>query len=499
MKTIFENSKTYQILRKFFLFLMPPFRETFVYKLFMTDFDTTQWENSFSCKLLCKLRQFIAWFQKLLTGSFTYRAIHKRCQTTSVSEIIKSSKILNRCRISGEGYSFAFLIFLMLLFLAGILPTMAVVALVVLALGFSLLESKFRDNLTQNKPIFTDILIGFYLIALVLGLWLSIDPGKYQIFLVYFAFVGFYYVVRYFVSTERRLLLSISFFTLSGIFVCGFGLLQFLTGKYQTTTWTDTSLFTDIAGRIYSTFQNPNVFGEYLLFLVPLSLAMFLISKEKLHKTIYGICCAASIICMILTYSRGCWLGLIAGMGLFILLLYKKALIPIGMLAPFSIFLLPDSILNRFMSIGNLEDSSTAYRVYIWRGTVKMLEKYWPIGAGLGTHSFEVAYAPFALPAITAPHSHSLYFHLMTEAGIFALLTFVVLMYVILRQLFLVYKHPKNREMQILSIALVSGFVSFLIQGFFDNTFYNYRMYMLFFALLSLAASLYVVGGDGAK
>ena len=47
-------------------------------------------------------------------------------------------------------------------------------------------------------------------------------------------------------------------------------------------------------------------------------------------------------------------------------------------------------------------------------------------------------------------------------------------------------------------VALISGFVSFLIQGFFDNTFYNYRMYMLFFALLSLAASLFAVGGEEA-
>ncbi len=496
---IFENSKIYQILRKIFLLFSVSFRETFIYKFFMSEFNTKRWENSFIYKFLCKLWGLAGWFSKILTGSFTYQFFHKRCMKTTVSNIIANSSILKRCRVSGEGYTFAFLIFLMLLFLAGILPTMVVVALTVLALGFSLLESNFRNNLTNNKPIFSDILIACYLIVLILGLFLSIDPGKYQIFLVYFTFVGFYYVVRYFVSSERRLLLSISYFTLSGIFVCGFGILQFLTGKYQTTTWTDTSLFTDIAGRIYSTFQNPNVFGEYLLFLIPLSLAMFLISKDKLHKTIYGICCACAALCMILTYSRGCWLGLIAGMGLFIVLLYKKALIPIGMLAPFSVFLLPQSILNRFMSIGNLADSSTAYRVYIWRGTVKMLRKFWPIGAGIGTHSFEVAYAPFALPAITAPHSHSLYFHLMTEAGIFSLLTFVVLMYIILRQLFLIYKHPKNREMQVLSIALVSGFVSFLIQGFFDNTFYNYRMYMLFFALVSLAASLYAVGGKQSK
>ena len=60
----------------------------------------------------------------------------------------------------------------------------------------------------------------------------------------------------------------------------------------------------------------------------------------------------------------------------------------------------------------------------------------------------------------------------------------------------MVYKHPKTKELGVLAVALISGFTAFLIQGFFDNTFYNYRMYMLFFALLSLAASLFAVGGE---
>ena len=496
MIKIFESSKTYQLLKRIYLFFLIPFRETFVYKLFFSELNSKSWEHSKAYALISVLRKLFCGINRLITGSFTYRILRKAFCKTTVTDIISGSKILGRFHISGEGYTFSFLIFLMILFLAGILPTMAVVALTVLALVFSFLESDFQTNLEKTKPIFTDILIGFYLISLIVGLWLSKDPGKYGIFLVYFVFVGFYYVVRYFVSNERRLLLSISYFTLSGIFVCGFGFVQYVTGSYETTTWTDTQLFSDITGRIYSTFQNPNVFGEYLLFLIPLSLAMFLIAKDKLHKTVYGICVLASGICLILTYSRGCWLGLIAGMALFLLLLYKKTLIPLGLLAPFSIFILPDSILNRFLSIGNLKDGSTAFRVYVWRGTVEMLKKIWPTGAGLGNYSFEVAYAPFAYMGIMAPHSHSLYFHLLSETGIFGFVTFVALAYFILRQLFLVYKHPKNRQMQVLSIALVSGFVSFLIQGFFDNTFYNYRMYMLFFALLSLSASLYAVGGE---
>ncbi len=498
MKT-FQNSKVYQIIKKIYLFFLIPFRETFIYRLFMTDLNTEAWRSSKTAAVLKKLASWIGAVGNFLSQCVTVR-FWKRCVcVTTVPEIIGSSKILNWCSVSGEGYRFSFLIFLLLLFLAGILPTMAVVALSLITLVLAFFEQDFSTNLSKIKPIVTDLLVGFYLISLVFALCLSKDPGKYQIFLVYFVFVGLYYGVRYYVSTERRLILSVSYFTLSGIFVCGFGFLQYLSGSYETTTWTDTQLFSDISGRIYSTFQNPNVFGEYLLFLIPLALAMMLIAKKALHKVVYGGCLFAALACLILTYSRGCWLGLIAGMGIFLLLLYKKTLIPLFFLAPFSIFVIPQNILNRFMSIGNLKDGSTAFRVYVWRGTVDMLKKLWPTGAGLGNYSFEVAYAPFAYMDIMAPHSHSLYFHLLSEMGIFGFLVFVLLAYFIIRQLFLVYKHPKSGEIKILSVALISGFVSFLIQGFFDNTFYNYRMYMLFFALLSLSGALYAVGGAKEK
>ncbi len=495
----FKSSKIFQIFQKIYLFFLIPFRKTFVYKLFMNDLPTKAFQESKTAKLMGKIAQFFGWISHLITGSFTYRIFKKLCCGTTVSEIAGTSKILKWFRVDSSGYSFSFLIFLAVLFLAGILPTMAVVALCLLALGFAFLESDFQNNLKQIKPIVTDLLIGFYLIGLIYGLLISQSPDKLQIFLVYFVFVGLYYVVRYFVSTTRRLIMSVSYFTLSGIVVCAYGYLQYITGSYETTTWTDTKLFTDISGRIYSTFQNPNVFGEYLLFLIPLALAMCIIAKEKLHKFVYGICTIAALGCLVLTYSRGCWLGLIAGMGLFFILLYRKALVPVVLAAPFSLLVIPQSILNRFMSIGNLKDNSTAYRVYIWRGTVDMLKKVWPTGVGLGNYSYELAYAPYAYNAIMAPHSHSLYFHQMSETGIFGFLVFILLAFYTLKQLFMVYKRPKSKELQILSVALISGFSAFLIQSFFDNTFYNYRIYMFFFAFLSLAASLFAVGEEEAE
>ena len=465
----------------------------------MNDLPTKAFRESKAAKLMEKTARLFGQISHLITESFIYGTCKKWFCATTVTEIVSTSKILKWFRVNASGYSFSFLIFLAVLFLAGILPTMAVLALCLLALGFAFLESDFQNNVKQIKPIVTDLLIGFYLIGLIYGMLISKSPDRVQIFLVYFVFVGLYYVVRYFVSTPRRLVMSVSYFTLSGIVVCAFGYLQYITGSYETTKWTDTKLFTDIAGRIYSTFQNPNVFGEYLLFLIPLSLAMCIIAKEKLHKAVYGICTVAALGCLVLTYSRGCWLGLIAGMGLFLILLYRKTLIPIVLAAPFSLLVIPQSILNRFMSIGNLKDNSTAYRVYIWRGTVDMLKKMWPTGVGLGNYSYELSYAPYAYNAIMAPHSHSLYFHQLSETGIFGFLVFILLAFFTLKQLFMVYKRPKSKELQVLSVALISGFSAFLIQSFFDNTFYNYRIYMFFFAFLSLAASLFAVGEEDAE
>ena len=48
-----------------------------------------------------------------------------------------------------------------------------------------------------------------------------------------------------------------------------YGLFQYFSGMVNT-TWTDTALFDDIQLRVYSTFANPNVYGEFLLIALPL-------------------------------------------------------------------------------------------------------------------------------------------------------------------------------------------------------------------------------------
>ena len=77
-------------------------------------------------------------------------------------------------------------------------------------------------------------------------------------------------------------------------------------------------------------------------------------------------------------------------------------------------------MINRFASIGNLGDSSTSYRVYIWMGTLAMLKDYWMCGIGPGDAAFNLVYPKYSYSGIVAPHAHNLFLQIVCDAGVVA-------------------------------------------------------------------------------
>jgi O-antigen ligase len=66
-----------------------------------------------------------------------------------------------------------------------------------------------------------------------------------------------------------------------------------------------------------------------------------------------------------------------------------------------------------------MTDSSTAYRVYIWIASLRLIEKFWPSGIGTGVDVFMQVYPKYALSGVAmAPHAHNLFLVVMVELGI---------------------------------------------------------------------------------
>ena len=280
---------------------------------------------------------------------------------------------------------------------------------------------------------------------------------------------------------------------LAGLLVALYGIAQYLFADVSR-IWLDSELFSDIAGRAVSTFENPNVLGEYLLLCLPVSFSLFLDrSRSAWGRFFLLLGSACLLVCLILTWSRGAWLGLILSSALLCIIVSARMLLllfPAACLLPWSPYFLPATVVQRFLSIGNLTDTSTAYRIHIWEGVLRLLKDHWLAGIGIGVGAFREVYPAYSLAGIeAAPHSHSLYLQILTESGIFGLLLFLVLLVFYARCcISSVTLFPGIRD-RIRSACMCCGVFAVLIQGMTDYVWYNYRIFLMFWFAVGLSVA----------
>ena len=144
------------------------------------------------------------------------------------------------------------------------------------------------------------------------------------------------------------------------------------------------------------------------------------------------------------------------------------------------------------MSVGDTTDTSTSYRVYIWMGTISMLRDYWLCGVGLGSEAFNAIYPYYSYSGIVAPHSHNLYLQIITENGFLGIVAFVAIIFTYYRMsISAIVKLRRNKHEKMLTATvtgLAAGMFGYLVQGMFDNVWYNYRIVFMFYIILALTA-----------
>ena len=369
-------------------------------------------------------------------------------------------------------------------------PSMLVLGLCLVG-GCSLLLSLVRDRQRQLvwAPVNRYILLyaAVYLAGTLFSVNLrgSLGPGLLSV-----AFILFSVVLGSAVIDQRQLDALVDLMVLAGTLVCAYGILQYIFGwGYQSAAWVDSDMFSGIEFRVPSTLENPNMLGQYLLLTIPLGGACLLGAKTWGKRVFYLCCCGIMALCMILTFSRGAWLALLFAGAIFVLFLNPRLIL----LAPFALialyFVLPDTVITRFTSIGDLTDNSTSYRVYIWMGVLAMLKDYWMCGIGPGDAAFNMVYPAYSYNQISAPHSHNLFLQIVCDAGVVALVVFIILLFVYFRMMCSALGREKDRTSRMLQIAFTAGVCGFMVQAMTDYSFYNYRVMFLFWAYLALGAA----------
>lgn len=346
----------------------------------------------------------------------------------------------------------------------------------------------------------TDIFVTAFAVLVVSGGVISVDAvSSIPKMLVFTVFLLTYFVVKNLFRSEKLIMRCIQSITASAVVVSLIGIFQYFFGSVST-KWLDTSMFADIKGRAVSTFENPNVLGEFLIIAAPIIFAMVIFTSVPRKKFAFFMSFLVCSACLIFTWSRGAWLGFAAAAIIFIIMSSHRSLsyfiISIPAIALLALLIMDTSVAGRAMSIGNTSDSSTLYRLNIWLGSLKMLSEKWFYGIGIGTEAFSSVYPRYSYAGVeVAPHTHSLYLQITAETGIFSLLIFIAFIFMMSSMVFSYMKRSSNRKHKILTLGILCGIFAFLVQGMTDYVWYNYRIYLLFW----LVAGLLVAAASSFK
>jgi len=248
--------------------------------------------------------------------------------------------------------------------------------------------------------------------------------------------------------------------------------------------------------RFAGIFGHPNALGGFLALAIPPMVALAA-SETVWWKRLSGyLLIIGAMAGLVLTYSRGAWLG--TGVGLLILLPVLKRgfwlILGAVLLGPVLVGMVTssDAVLARLESIAAAgSDPALMNRLEIWGMAFRLVAEHPLLGVGLG--NFQAAYGKLMvpdLPLLTYPlelpeHAHNLFLNLAVEVGLVGVSAFAWLLAVAflrVRQI----KRFADWRVGVWSMGLAAGLVAISVQALVDVVVYQGFVAILFFTYLGV-------------
>ncbi len=275
--------------------------------------------------------------------------------------------------------------------------------------------------------------VGPYLVCFFFAVCLSVPlsdypdlSGRYLVYHLSCAFVVLALVNA--VDNSRQLLRLGGGLALGVLAAAGYGIYQCVViGVEVNASYVDLSVNADMPGRVYSYFENPNALAELLLLALPILVALVFGSRRWASKFAAAFIFIIGVICIAMTYSRASWVGLAAAAVVYVFF-WNRRLLPLFFVAAVAaIPLLPTSVLNRILTIFNLNDTSTSSRFPQYEAIFRLLCNEPVTGAGLGADAVRQAVRMQSLYQGTAPfvHAHNTLLQIWAENGLVGMLSFL--------------------------------------------------------------------------
>jgi putative inorganic carbon (HCO3(-)) transporter len=332
--------------------------------------------------------------------------------------------------------------------------------------------------------------------------------GKQLKFLVVF------FMVTETINTDKRLKHFLFVLLGSSIFIAADAVIQYVRGV---------DLIRGIPfGRLSAAFVNPNGFAGWLLILIFILIGGVFVRDSKFLgwriKSLFAGAFMVLSVCLLLTYSRGAWLGAVVGALFFCQYAFRKISLRQKEVAVLAVVVLLTGMLifshrmimlidrsgnfqtkfgetlgQRIKSIPDSNATSTAIRIKLWKEALHIWKDFPLTGSGLNTYArISPQYKSCAEGGI---YPHNSFLQMAAETGVLGLGAFLWVLFVFFKE---GWQHIE-RYKSFLVLGLLSGILAFLVHSFVDSNLYQLQLVVLFWFMMGLTVAIMKLEQDGSE
>jgi O-antigen ligase len=243
------------------------------------------------------------------------------------------------------------------------------------------------------------------------------------------------------------------------------------------------------AFRIDGTMSIYMTFAGLLMLIAILALALLLLTSQQ-HPSYWLILCLLLLTAaLVMTQTRGAWLGLAAGVTV-ILGLWRRAFVLVLPIAALAIFLLaPSAVKDRMRSLTDPQDVTALERLYMWGSGLQIIRDY-PI-TGVGMHGVSQVYPSYKDERALRErrgHLHNNVLQVTAERGLLGLACWLWIWAAFYRYAWHTYRglEPGAGTAKALVVGSLAGVTAFQVTGLTEYTFGDSEVMMVLYFLMAL-------------
>jgi len=246
--------------------------------------------------------------------------------------------------------------------------------------------------------------------------------------------------------------------------------------------------------RIQGMLSHYMTYSGLLLLVLLLGLPALLVRRHGKWRWPLGLSLALALVALLLTQTRGAWLGLLAG-GVLILALYRpRTLWAVPVLGLLLLLFAPQPIRERAISAVDPNDATAVERTYMWRAGLRVIADHpW---AGVGTSNLRGVYPGYRLPDDPRlpwqpfTHLHNNLLQVAAERGLVALAVWLAFWVVWFRRAAAAYAARGDEFEWAVGVGAMACIVGFLVAGLFEYNYGDSEVVNTVHALLALPLAL---------